>query len=175
MRGSDCCPRENGDAPFDRLCKALVRSGGLLGTWRAFHCTQHFVCGSHARRITDVYSFGKAAITGARIGICCTHFRVMAWRTQMVLFAPSGMLRFDQIRRGRHFSCGHGHPVNLALPAGLRGRGLPPVMAVVLRAGCDESRLSGSTEAHRSNPLTGRQRVIPVFYPMQSARERGRR
>lgn len=136
-----------------QLCKALVRSGGLLKTWRASRCTQHLACGSHARRITDVYSLGKPATTGARAGICCTHFRAMAWGTQMALFVPSGMLRFDQIRRGRHFSCGHDHPVNLALPAGLRGRGLPPVTVVVLRAGCDESRLSGSTEAHRSNPL----------------------
>ena len=34
------------------------------------------------------------------------------------------------------------------------------------RAGCDESRLSGSTEARRRNPHGFLQRVIPTFDPI---------
>jgi hypothetical protein len=75
-------------------------------------------------------------------------------------------------------------PANRRLTIFERVTALPAVVVSARRAGCGETCLSGSTEAHRSNPGRGTplplygssitSRVIPMFYPME-AREVGRR
>jgi len=66
-----------------------------------------------------------------------------------------------------------GDSVNPISPIGLREQGSPPATVQTRRAGCAETRLSGSTEACWCNPFDGSdglaKRVIPAFYPMRFA------
>ena len=63
-----------------------------------------------------------------------------------------------------------GDLVNPISPIGLRGQDSPPAIVQTRRAGCVETRLSGSTEACWRNPRGGSNgaatRLIPAFYPM---------
>lgn len=77
--------------------------------------------------------------------------------------------RYWRLRGGRH------HPCRSASPADRRGRDSPSAVMPTRRAGCMDTCLSGSTEAHRSNPRSGawsdvarHVRVIPVFYPIRA-------
>lgn len=73
----------------------------------------------------------------------------------------------------RRDSDGAAYPVNLTTNQAKGSGSYLPETRCVRRAGCLETGLSRSTEAHGIQHLSGSERAIPVFYPMIRPRPSG--